>query len=205
MYTQVRTFDPNKGGNVPNLCLDNVRRGYGIANKYTSAWQAWEHTEQHPDRDIPAGVDVPLYYSYTVTLDGVTQNYGHINVRLANGTVWSDGAIYHSLEDYLSKKLPKYVGWGESVNDFKVIQGETMPDDYLANDGDNDNVKKEFGFSPSDPPNLAGQPWKSVYYNWINGKGKAMQAQIDDLKKQLAAEYVQVGTIDGEPIYKKKG
>lgn len=134
MLEQAIPFDTSKGGTVPNLCLDNVRRGYGIENKYSSAWEAWLHTEQHPDSNVPVGLAVPLYYSYTATIDGVTANYGHINVRLPNGTVWSDGNIYRSISDYTSKMFPKFVGWGESVNDFKVIQGgeDMTVDDALA-------------------------------------------------------------------------
>lgn len=123
-FTQVISFDTAKGGNIPNLCLANVCKGYRIANKYGSAWEAWENTQQHPDRNIPDGLDVPLYYSYTTTIDGVTQNYGHINVRLKNGTVWSDGKTYNSINDYTANHSPKYVGWGESINDVKVIGGE---------------------------------------------------------------------------------
>lgn len=134
---QLIPFDTSKGGNIPNFCLDNVRRGYSIANKYGSAWEAWLHTQQHADRNFPAGLDIPLYYSYTTTLDGVTKNYGHINVRLANGTVWSDGKIYANLDSYLINHFPKFVGWGESVNDFKII-GEDMSD--IFNDGDAQNL-----------------------------------------------------------------
>ncbi len=127
MFIQVRPFNQAQAGTTPNLCLDNVRRGYGIANKYGSAWEAWQHTEQHTD-PVPDGLDVPLYYSYTATIDGVTENYGHINVRLANGSVWSDGNIYAGIDTYLTGHYPKYVGWGESINDAKIIQGVTnMP------------------------------------------------------------------------------
>lgn len=135
-FTQIISFNTATGGNIPGLCLDNVRRGFGIANKYSSAWEAWQHTEQHTDRNLPDGLDIPIYYSYTTTIDGVTENYGHINVRLRNGTVWSDGNIYASIDDYTSKKAPKFVGWGESVNDFKVIQeieGEPMFSEGDAN------------------------------------------------------------------------
>lgn len=123
-FIQLIPFNPSNGGTTPNLCLANVSAGYGIGNKYGSAWEAWENTQQHPDRNIPAGLAVPIYYSYTTTIDDVTANYGHINVQLPNGTVWSDGNIYASIDDYMSEKLPKFVGWGESVNDYKIIQGD---------------------------------------------------------------------------------
>lgn len=122
---QVIPFNQSKGGNVHNLCLANVCAGFGIPNKYESAWQAWEHTQQHTDA-IPSGLDVPLFYSYTATIDGVTQNWGHTNVRLANGTVWSDGTVYANLDRYLSSHYPKFVGWGESVNDVQIIKENDM-------------------------------------------------------------------------------
>lgn len=126
MFSQVIPFNTTKGGTTPDLCLSNVSMGYGIGNKYDSAWEAWQHTQQHTDRNVPSGLDVPVYYSYTTTIDGITKNYGHINVQLKNGTVWSDGNIYTSIDDYTSKKAPKFVGWGESVNDVKVIEGDDM-------------------------------------------------------------------------------
>lgn len=126
MFEQVISFDVNKGGNIHNFCLANVCAGYGIPNKYGSAWEAWEHTQQHTD-PIPDGLDVPLYYSYTATIDGSTQKYGHINVRLKDGRVWSDGTIYANLDAYLAYHLPKYVGWGESINDTQIIKrGDEM-------------------------------------------------------------------------------
>lgn len=171
-YTQVRPFDTSKGGNIPNLCLANVVRGYSIANKYGSAWMAWGHTEQHTDQP-PPNLDIPIYYSYTTTIDGVTANYGHINVRLKNGTVWSDGNIYASIQDYTSKKVPKFVGWGESVNDFKIIEGVQMPPDYKVNRGDIINMWRS-GITGDPPENYISvwinSPWKAFMYD-LTGQG----------------------------------
>lgn len=167
---QLRPFDTSKGGSVPNLCLDNVRRGFSIGNKYGSAWIAWQHTQQHADRNIPAGLDVPLYYSYTTTIDGVTENYGHINVRLKNGTVWSDGKIYSSIDDYLAYHYPKFVGWGESINDVNVIQGGNME---TVNEGDIDNCyiwwigRKG---NANDYAAWVGKPWKDFVYDALNNR-----------------------------------
>ena len=122
MWNQVKGFNRAKGGNKKGLCLQNVRLGYDIPGKYDNATTAWNNTQQHRDRNVPAGIDVPLYYTYVTTIDRVTKNYGHINVRLANGQVWSDGEIFSSIADYESKKAPDFIGWGESVNDVRVIQ-----------------------------------------------------------------------------------
>lgn len=100
---------------------------------------------------------------------GLTGNSGnvaphlHWDVRKA-GTAWSA-----NLNNY--------------INPSSIIGGD-MPEDYKANSGDNKNVKEEFGFQESDAPNLTGTPWKSVFYNWIAGKGRAMLARIKELENE---------------------
>jgi len=127
MYQQVKPFNQSKGGSKKGSCLQNVRLGYGIAPKFDDAWTAWKNTEQHKDRSVPKGLDVPVYFSYTTTISEVRKNYGHIGVRLKSGKFWSDGWVYSSLSAYEKNHTPKYVGWGESVNDVQVIkQGEDM-------------------------------------------------------------------------------
>ena len=163
---QLIPFDTSKAGKVPNYCLDNTRRGYGIQNKYGSAWIAWLHTEQHHDRNIPEGLDIPLYYSYTTTIDGVTENYGHINVRLKDGRVWSDGNIYPSLDAYLSTHAPRYVGWGESINDYKIIG-----DDMLTEDNFYRLFRGMLGRDPSqqEAEGFTRDPNTAVEALWNNG------------------------------------
>lgn len=123
-WKQVKPFNPSAGGTKKGYCLQNVRLGYGVGPKYNTATEAWNHTEQHADRNIPSGVDVPLYYKY-VDSNG---NEGHVNVRLADGRVWSDGTIYANLDDYTSKhSAVTYLGWGESVNGTRVIEYASDP------------------------------------------------------------------------------
>lgn len=114
-YKQVKSFNKSLAGKIPGYCLANVRRGFGIASNYPTAIKAWGGTKQHRDRSFPSGVDVPLFYTYGKD--------GHINVRLSNGKVWSDGDEYANLDTYL-KTHPKvsYLGWGESVNGVSVLQ-----------------------------------------------------------------------------------
>lgn len=128
-YVQTRKFDQLKGGNTPLMCLQNVRLGYSIPAKYQNAITAWQHTQQHADRNIPTGVDVPLFYSWGTD--------GHINVRLADGRIWNDGKIFASLAAF-EKAFTNvhYLGWGESVNDVKVI--EKGADMELIRDTDNE-------------------------------------------------------------------
>lgn len=124
-YTQVKQFNPANGGTTPNMCLANVCKGYSIPNKYASAWEAWQHTQQHGG-DAPAGLNVPVFFSYTATIDGINKNWGHIGVRLADGRFWSDGNVYSSIAAYESQHWPRYVGWGESINDVTIIKEEDI-------------------------------------------------------------------------------
>jgi hypothetical protein len=177
-FSQIIPFNPSNGGNTPNMCLANVIAGYGIAPKYGSAWEAWQHTQQHPDRNVPSGLAVPIFYAYTTTINGVTANYGHINVQLPNGTVWSDGNIYASIDAYMSSHSPTFVGWGESVNDYKIIQGgEEMP-----NDGDVINVYELLDGRPATPAEqtvYTNKSWSApdgLYYGKIQVDIKNLQA-----------------------------
>lgn len=221
---QLIPFDPSKGGTTPDLCLANVCAGYGIANKYGSAWEAWGHTQQHPERDVPTGVAVPIFYSYTTTLDGVTKNYGHINVQLPDGRVWSDGNIYLSIDAYVENHAPVFVGWGESVNDIKVIEeGEDMiPDD----DNDFARWSETFQMIRGRVPtreefqaSAVGRTWLSaleiledsaeaaICQNWQSVGQVAVtdnwQKQIEDLTAELAAATTGFVPYAGSPLYTK--
>ena len=198
---QLIPFDQSKGGTRPLFCLDNVRRGYGISNKYGSAWIAWQHTQQHFDPP-PPNLDVPLFYSYTVKIDGVTANYGHINVRLKDGRVWSDGYTYQSIEAYTSTHAPKYVGWGESINDFKILEGEEMPtpeqvdlefQSVFNRQATADEVsywiKRDWTeFLQWCLKNSVDQRTKASEFDNVNAALLRSDAEVDKLRKELAAE-----------------
>ncbi len=129
-YQQVRRFDQTKAGRVIGLCLRNVRLGYGIASKYNSAWQSWLNAPQKTTT-IPTGLDIPVYFSYIATINGVRANYGHIGVRLANGRFWSDGKTFLNLTTFRALHWnTRYVGWSDEVNDVKVIKASTTTPVY---------------------------------------------------------------------------
>lgn len=123
---QAIPFNQSRGGSTPLMCLSNVIKGYGIGAKYPDAWAAWVNTQQHFD-EPPTGLDVPVFFSYFANIDLVNKNWGHIGVRLANGQFWSDGKVYPTIAAYTSTHLPKYVGWGESINNVMVIGEEMQP------------------------------------------------------------------------------
>lgn len=128
--TQVKPFIIANAGTTKYLCLSNVRKGYGIPAYYLTATKAWNGTQQHRDRNFPSGCSVPVFYSWTGTVDGVRDNYGHIGVRLADGRVWSDGKYFANVDALVGSYLSNgsYLGWGESVNNVRVVtQGDDMP------------------------------------------------------------------------------
>ena len=148
MYTQLIAFDKSKGGNEKDNCLGNTRIGFSIPNGvYKSAWLDWLNTDQHTE-PIPDGVDVPVSFSYWATIDGIYANWGHKGVRLADGTFWSDGKVYPSIEAYTSTHAPKYLGWSTSLEGIQVItEGAEMQDQidklYVALDEANKRAESD--------------------------------------------------------------
>lgn len=122
MYRQIRNFNQDKAGTTRLMCLRNVRLGYGIGPVHATAWQAWMNTPQFT-KDIPSGVAVPLFYSYTTTINGVRDNYGHVNVRLPDGRIWNDGRIWANLTVFrASHPSLRYRGWSTHLNGVEVIK-----------------------------------------------------------------------------------
>jgi len=163
--TQVKPFVIANAGTTKYLCLQNVRLGYGIPAYYLTATKAWNGTQQHRDRNFPAGCDVPVFYSWTGTVDGVRDNYGHIAVRLADGRVWSDGKYFANVDALVGSYLSNgsYLGWGESVNNVKVVTEVSMAETI------NDDVARQIG-------------WHYLGRNGYDGKPNALQNSQNDIK-----------------------
>lgn len=196
-WQQVRAFSRIKAGTVVGLCLQNVRKGYDIGPVYPSAISAWDHTVQHKDRNIPLGVDVPLFYSWLKD--------GHINVRLANGAVWNDGRLYGSLGEFEAntaiRPKPVFLGWGESVNNVRVVQEDEVSivtDDFIkgmfknywgveATEKDlkawrgTNALDMEKAFADS-PQNLE---WKRRVESALNGSYQGFQPVVEQLYRKV--------------------
>lgn len=125
---QIRSFDVSKAGTRKYWCLQNVRLGYGLPAKYPTAYVDWQNNIQHKNANLPEGVDVPVYWSLTLTLDGKTANYGHVAVS-TGGKIWSDGQWFSSVDDLNQRYLGgkgAYLGWGEKVEGINVVKGGKM-------------------------------------------------------------------------------
>lgn len=197
-YKQVRAFNQSRAGSKPLYCLQNTRLGFTIQPKYGNATQAWNNTEQHKNRNIPKGVDVPLYYSFT-TSNG---NEGHINVQLANGKLWSDGKIYANLKAYESPSgRPKYLGWGESVNDERVIK-LTEEDEMITSKGQLRRLFLQFTGKEPSAADYAGYINKRTYaytVDKLSAVRKDLPTVLADLKA-CQAGYIPVT----DQLFKKK-
>lgn len=173
---QVRPFVIANASTDKYWCLQNVRRGYGIPAYYSTARKAWNGTQQHKDRNFPAGCAVPVFWSLHLTLDGVYADYGHIAVRLADGRIWTDGRYYANVDTlnagYLGGK-GVYLGWGESVNNVKVI-GESMAETFIITD----DASRQLG-------------WHVLGRNGKDGRPNALQSPQKDLMgKTLSVQYL---------------
>ena len=112
-YKQIREFDPSKMGTRPNYCLQNCRKGYvpEIQPKYEDAGQAMQANKDagtlHSMDSLPKNCAVPVFAD-------TTSKYEHVMVA-DKGTLYSDGKVV-SFDGF------KFFGWGESLNDVRVVE-----------------------------------------------------------------------------------
>ena len=125
-YTQLIQPNPNVWCR-PGWCLAYVKDAFGLNAVYPSATAAWNasHTK-HRDRNFPANVWVPLWFSM------VTEPLGHVVLRAPDGSVYStsnnSNTAYHhpTLEHlmayyaYYGQPL-NYLGWSEDVESQSVV------------------------------------------------------------------------------------
>lgn len=126
MFTQIITPDPNIACK-PGWCLQYVRQTYGLDGVHPTATAAWEASPtQHPDRNFPEGVAVPVWYE----LDN--EPAGHVVLRMPNGNVYSTSDnnntphLHPDLEDleryYAYYGMPlTYRGWTEDIENVSVV------------------------------------------------------------------------------------
>lgn len=162
--TQVKPFIIANAGTKPYWCLQNVRQGYGIPAKWDYALLDWQNNVQHKDQNFPSGCSVPVYFNWTGNVGGVTKNWGHIAVRLADGRIWTDGKYYANVSALSTNYLRggSYLGWGELVNNVRVVTQE------VSMAGINDDVSRQIG-------------WHFMGRNGYDGKPNALQSKQGDI------------------------
>lgn len=111
-YKQVVKFDLKKMGKEKDMCLRNVRLGFGLPAKYKDAKADMLANKKtatlHPMKELPKNVAVPVY------ADTASVNE-HILVS-DKGVLYSDG------KKVSEKAFKKYFGWGEMCEGVKVVK-----------------------------------------------------------------------------------
>ena len=115
-WKQVTAFDLSKMGTTPGMCLRNTRLAFNIPPLYYDAKAAMIANKNagtlHPISELPANVAVPVF------VDTASINE-HVEVS-DKGTFYSDGKF---VADPLNQK---FFGWGETLNDVRIV--EYVPD-----------------------------------------------------------------------------
>lgn len=146
-YLQLVSVDLSTTG-LPGECLSFAESAVGAPHLYANATVAWNNTEfKHPDQDFPEGVDVPIWFSFWTSIDGVFADYGHVCYRLRDGRIFSSpyrqgtgqvflGSIQELQQKYTDGHPLVYRGWTEDIALIKIVKEE----EPMPNDGDIDNV-----------------------------------------------------------------
>lgn len=167
-WTQLRQPNVNKPC-TPGWCLVYVQDVFGIPAKQPSALADWNaNTYNHADQNFPEGVAVPIWFSGK---SGDLKLYGHVAVRMADGSVWSAShptshepmhfASIDALNKYYSYQLI-YLGWTEDVEDVRVIEQEEDMKPTLTRDQVLWHYRLIAGVEPSEAE-LTGYTGKDYY------------------------------------------
>lgn len=136
MWKQEKPFNPDpvvyqEGGVLMDwygYCLAVVQHMFGAGWAGRTAADAWNRAEgKHTDRNLPAGVAVPIYFDHWGDYGYGYQNYGHI-VVYKDGLFYSSplshkptADVFGSIEEIERKYRAQYIGWAESVGPHRVL------------------------------------------------------------------------------------
>lgn len=136
MTTQLITPNPNVWCR-PGYCLEYVRNTFGLPIRYGSATEAWNNAKQHPDRNFPDGMWLPIFFAIDI------EPNGHIALLAPDQSVYSSsdyGNTPHhhpSIEDLINyyavygKMQLTYLGWAEDVAGFPVVSLDSINVDSI--------------------------------------------------------------------------
>jgi len=138
----VQKFAPNLDAVAyPGQCLWLVEEAYNTPEPYTSMFQtareSWDASAfKHETNEMP-GVPVPVYFSWTGTIDGVTKDWGDCRIFVPGRGVfgsplnWDDplGNAWVADLNEVERLIPgaKYLGWTEDISGFRVVDYVETP------------------------------------------------------------------------------
>ena len=127
----------------PGWCLQYVRQAFGLPARHPSATAAWEaSTSKHRDRNFPAGVWLPVWFSLA------NEPAGHVALMAPDGSVYSTSDLgntpHHHLDlsdlmNYYARydMTLTYLGWTEDVAGYPVLtDGGTITPQSSTEEGD---------------------------------------------------------------------
>jgi len=195
----------------PDYCLAYVEAVFNAPNIKPSAWEAWEACEFPHTDPIPNDVSVPVWFSWTGTVDGETRNWGHVAVSTPNGVYTnplsgSGHKVFASVPALASAYGVTYVGWSEDVSTLKVI-GDDMA--HITTEMRVALALGTIGTQPQDPGEVGwdGKEDQQSFDDMItkySSLGQArqveLQTQIDQLTKANLKLTDQLNTLKNQPI-----
>jgi hypothetical protein len=120
---------------LPGWCLRFVQSAYNVNHEYPYAWEQWINSTQHTD-PLP-NVIVPVYFSWTGNIDGVTQNWGDVAIYVPNrgilGTPLHGGGDSNRWDTSVEARAAAigggahYVGWSEDLGGQAIIEQVADP------------------------------------------------------------------------------
>jgi LysM repeat protein len=113
----------------PGMCLRFTQSVYNAPVAYSCATEAWEAaTQKYGHRQLPL-VSVPVWFSWTGTINGVTKDWGHVAAWvpglgiLSSPKSWGQGnsqSVYASIEEVEAWLGAKYVGFSADLNGLQI-------------------------------------------------------------------------------------
>ena len=130
--------NPNlKHTDLPGWCLRFVRNAFGVSSKWDYAWQSWEASPTKHTDGLPSDVCVPVWFTWTGTIDGVKRNWGDVAVWVPGSGVFGtplkgggNGSRWWPSVEERARAIgggAQYVGWTEDVNGVRVVEPSPPP------------------------------------------------------------------------------
>lgn len=114
-------------------CLRFVGNDYNLKNRpHPDAWDAWTKAKKRHTDALPTDVAVPVFFTWTGTIDGVRKNWGdvaiHVPGRGVFGTPLSGAGKTNRWDSSVHARASaiggsaQYVGWTEDLNGYQLVE-----------------------------------------------------------------------------------
>lgn len=135
-YRQLRA--PNLATtDLPGWCLRLVLHAYGFNYGADFARQEWDRNATKRTDSLPTDVAVPVFYSWTGTIDGIPRDWGDVAIYVPGkgvfGTPMRGSGNSNRWDTSVEARRAwlgggaKYLGWTEQLNGVKLIEQINTP------------------------------------------------------------------------------